>query len=76
MQDFNRTGGNRDSTLGGHTQSSVHIRTQEEGAVTPQQTEPDLPASVGGSPAEAGVAVAHRGDKDTGSRSSGKYSLV
>ena len=27
-QDFNRTGGNRDSTLGGHTQSTVCIRTQ------------------------------------------------
>ena len=47
-----------------------------EGAVTPGETEPDLPARVGGSPAEAGVAVVYRGDKDTGSRSSGKYSLV
>ena len=28
LQDFDRTGGNRDSTLGGHTQSSVHIGTQ------------------------------------------------
>ena len=28
MKDFNRTGGNRDSTLGGHTQSSVCIGTQ------------------------------------------------
>ena len=28
MQDFDRTGGNRDSTLGGHTQSSVCIGTQ------------------------------------------------
>ena len=28
LQDFSRTGGNRDSTLGGHTQSSVRIRTQ------------------------------------------------
>ena len=59
MQDFDGTGGNREHTLGGHTQTSVHIRTQGEGAVTPQETEPDLPASVGGSPAEAGVAVAH-----------------
>ena len=47
-----------------------------DGAVTSEEPEPDLPASVGGSAAEAGVAVAHRGDKDTGSRSSGKYSLV
>ena len=30
MQDFDRTGGNRDSTLGGHTQSSVCIRTKEK----------------------------------------------
>ena len=28
LQDFDRTAGNRDSTLGGHTQSSVHIGTQ------------------------------------------------
>ena len=54
MQDFSRTGGNKDSTLGGHTQSSVCIRTQGEGEVTPWETEPDLPANVGGSPAEAG----------------------
>ena len=51
-------------------------RDPGEGAVTPVETEQDLPASVGGFPAEAGVAVAHRGDKDTSSRSSGKYSLV
>ena len=44
--------------------------------MTPEETEPDLPASVGGSPAEAGVAMAHCGDKDTGSRSSGKYFLA
>ena len=53
MQDFDRAGENRDSTLGGHTQSSVCTRTHGEGAVSPQETEPDLPASVGGSPAEA-----------------------
>ena len=28
LQDFDRTGGNKDSTLGGHTQSSVCIGTQ------------------------------------------------
>ena len=44
--------------------------------MTPEETEPDPPASVVGYPAEAEVAVAHRGDKDTGSRSSGKYSLA
>ena len=45
--------------------------------MTPVETEQDLHASVGGSSSEVGVgAVAHCGDKDTGSRSSGKYSLV
>ena len=42
----------------------------------PTETEPNLPASVGGSPAGVGVAVSHCEDKDTGSRSSGKYSLA
>ena len=54
MQDFDRTGGNRDPTLGGLTQNSVRIGTRGEGAVTLGETEPDLPASVGGSPAEVG----------------------
>ena len=56
-----------------HTRSSVH---QDPGkkAVTSSETGPDLPASPGGSPAEAGVAVAHCRDKDTGSGSSGEYS--
>ena len=45
-------------------------------AVTPYETGPDLPASIGGSLAEARVAVAHCGDKDTGSSSSEKYSLA
>ena len=30
-------------TLGGHKQSLVHTRTQEKGAVTPQEIKPDLP---------------------------------
>ena len=45
-------------------------------SVTRGETETDLPASVEGSPAEVGMAVAHPEDKDTGSRSSGKYSLA
>ena len=40
------------------------------------ETESDLPASVGGSPAEAGLALFHHGDKDTGRGDSGKYSLA
>ena len=33
-------------TLGGHKQNHVHTRTQEKGAVTPQESDPDLPMSV------------------------------
>ena len=33
-------------TLGGHKQNLVHTRTQEKGAVTPQETDPDLPMSI------------------------------
>ena len=32
--------------LGGHKQNLVHTKTQEKGAVTPQDTDPDLPVSV------------------------------
>ena len=33
-------------TLGGHKQNIVHTKTQEKGAVTPQETDPGLPVSV------------------------------
>ena len=42
-------------TLGGHRQNLACTRTQEKGAVTPQETDPDLPGSVQESPAEARV---------------------
>ena len=42
-------------TLGGHTQNLVHTRSQEKGAVSPQETEPDLPVSVQESLVEAWV---------------------
>ena len=42
-------------TLGGHKQNPVHTKTQEKGAVTPQEAEPGLPVSVQGSLAEAWV---------------------
>ena len=38
---------------GTHTKQCVH-RDPGEGAVTPGETEPDLSASAGGSPAEVG----------------------
>ena len=53
LQNFHRTG--ETETLGGHEQNLVHTRTQEKGAVTPQETEPDLPMSVWESPAEVWV---------------------
>ena len=34
-------------TLGGHKQNLVCPRTQEKGAVTPQETNPDMPVSPG-----------------------------
>ena len=80
MQDFGRTGGNRDSTLGGHTQSSACIGTQGK-EQSPQgrlnQTYllvlEDLLQRRGGA---GEVAVAHHGDKDSGSISSGTHSLA
>ena len=33
-------------TLGGHKQNLANTRTQEQGAVSSQMTEPDLPVSV------------------------------
>ena len=43
-------------TLGGHKQNLVCTRTQEKGAVTPQETDPDLPLSVQGSLVEVWVS--------------------
>ena len=43
-------------TLGGDKQNFVHTWTQEKGAVTPQDTEPDLPVSVQESLAEVWVS--------------------
>ena len=42
-------------TLGGHKQNLVRTRTQEKGALTQQETDPDLPVSAQESPAEAWV---------------------
>ena len=58
-----------------HTRSCAHQDPGKE-AVTPQETGPDLLATIGGSSAEVGAAVAHCRDKDTAGGSSGEYSLV
>ena len=42
-------------TLEGHKQNFVHTRTQEKGAVAPQETDPDLPVHVQESLAEVWV---------------------
>ena len=53
LQNFPRTG--KTQTLGGHKQNLVCTSTQEQGALTPQKTEPDSPVSVWESLAEAWV---------------------
>ena len=45
-----------EKNLGGQKQNLVCTRTQEKGAVTPQETDPDLPMSVQESPAETWVS--------------------
>ena len=42
--------GTRDSSLGGHKQNFACTKTQRREAVSPQETEPPLPAGVGGPP--------------------------
>ena len=41
--------------LGGHRQNLMCTRTHEKEAVSPQETEPDLPVTVQESPTEARV---------------------
>ena len=75
LQDFDKTGGNRDSTPGGHTQSSVHIRTQGKEQWHHRRLNQTYLLVLEGLLQRQGVAVSYCEDKDTGSRSSGKYSL-
>ena len=53
--DYKTSTGLEKQTLGGHKQNFVHTRTQEKGAVTPQDTDLDWPVSVQESPVEAWV---------------------
>ena len=48
--------GQGEQTLGGHKQNLVCTRTQEKGAVTPQENDPDLPVGAQESPVEAWVS--------------------
>ena len=54
-QELHRTGGNRESALGGYTQGFTCTGTQGK-AVTSYQPGPDLPVGLGGSPGEVGVS--------------------
>ena len=76
MQDFDRTEGNRDSTIGGHTQGSVCIGTQWREQRPHGRLNQTYLLVLEGLLQRQGAAVAHRGDKDIGSRSSEKYSLA
>ena len=76
LQDFDRTGGNRDSTLRGHTRSRVCIGTQRKEQWPHRKLNQTYLLVLEGLLQRREVAVPHREDKDTGSRSSGKYSLA
>ena len=76
MQDFDRTGGNRDPTLGGRTWNSVSIGTQGKEQCPWGRLKQTYLLVLEGVLQRRGLALFHRGDKDTGSRGSGKYSLA
>ena len=46
----------RNQILGGHKQNLVCTRSQEKGAVTPQETDPDMSMSTQESPAKVWVS--------------------
>ena len=54
--DFKTYTGLGKQTLGRQKQNLVITRTQEKGAVTPQETDPDLPVRVQASPVEVWVS--------------------
>lgn len=75
-QELHRTGGeNKRYILRVNTKSQAHPYPEEQSR-DPWESGTDLPAGVGGSHAEGGGGWLTVGDKDAGSRSSGKYSLA
>ena len=54
--DYKPSTGLGKQTLGEHKQNLVHTRTQEKGAVAPEETDPALPVSVHESPSDAWVS--------------------
>ena len=65
-----------ETVLAGDKQNLACTKTQREGAVTPQETEMKLPASVGGSSVEALVGSGSSQDGGSGSSSPGKFPLA
>ena len=63
LQDFGRTGGNTDSTLGGHTKSSVHIGTQGKQQWPHRKMNQTYLLVLEGLPQRQGTAVAHQGTR-------------
>ena len=53
--DYRTYTGLGNQTLGGPKENLVHTRAQEEGAVTLQEIEPDLPVNIQESPVAAWV---------------------
>ena len=58
LQNLHRTG---ETVSEEHKQNLVCTRTQEKGAVTPQETDTDLPVSIQESPAEAAACCRVKG---------------
>ena len=61
--------------LGGYKQSLVRARTQEKGAVSPPETEPDLPMSGGSLRRGHGLTVACCGIRGTEHNGPGRSPL-
>ena len=62
--------------LEGLKQNHVCTRTQKKGTVIPQETEPDLPLSVGVSPAEASVSSGLSQEQGSGCIRPGSYNIT
>ena len=58
------------------TNKSVCTRTRGKETLTPQETEPGLPMSVGGSPTEVWVGSGPPKGQGTGNSSPGRYMLA
>ena len=76
LQEFHRTGGNKHSTLKGCTQGLVHTRTQGKKQWPHKSLGQTYLLVLEGLLWRWGAAVAYCRDKDTGSSSSGEYSLA